>query len=64
VAPSFPVAWSNLGNDLADLKEHEAIAALKKVLELNLCYSDAHFNLADTLAQLGREMEALPHWPD
>jgi tetratricopeptide (TPR) repeat protein len=53
-------AWNNLGTVLVDLRRlEEAKAAYEKAIGLG--YADAHYNLADLLADLGDEDQARKH---
>src|SRR5205814_1647635 len=55
-----PEAYRNLGSVNIKLgKYDEAIAHLRKALELNPSYADAYFQLADALRKSGRPDEAV-----
>ena len=61
--PDFWEAWNNLGTVLSyDSDNEAAVAAYYRALALNPHYADAHYNLADTLEDLGRLPEAREHW--
>ena len=61
--PDFWEAWNNLGTVLSyDDDNEEAVAAYFRALRLNPRYADAHYNVADTLEDLGRIEEARDHW--
>lgn len=56
-------AWNYLGALLAELQElEEACRAFRQTLAVDPAEPRAHYNLADTLDDLGRTAEALPHW--
>jgi tetratricopeptide (TPR) repeat protein len=56
-------ARANLGCVLAEQGERElAVAALEGALAMHPDYADAHFHLARTLDELGRENDAARHW--
>jgi tetratricopeptide (TPR) repeat protein len=40
----------------------EAVQAYNRALELDLKFTDAHYNLANVLAALGRRQEAIAHY--
>lgn len=59
----FVEARSSLGCVLAELGELDlAVAALQGALSRHSQYADAHYHLARTLGELGREPEARHHW--
>lgn len=59
----FIEARANLGCILAETGEPElAVAALEGALNLHPDYPDAHYHLARTLDDLGRNDEAASHW--
>jgi tetratricopeptide (TPR) repeat protein len=54
-------AWNNLGTVLAELARHEeAKTAYQNAIQLG--YTDASYNLADLLSELGEDREAQAHW--
>ena len=56
-------ARANLGCVLAEQGDRElAVAALEGALAMHPDYADAHFHLARTLDELGRENDAARHW--
>jgi predicted RNA polymerase sigma factor len=60
---SFAEAWNKLGNVLAELGCcMEAIAAYARVLDLGRGNADVHHAMADMLDQMGRLVDARPHW--
>ena len=63
MAPAFIDAWSNLGVLLteADLLE-EACECFRRALAADPGNAMAHYNLADTLTDRGRDAEAVQHW--
>jgi tetratricopeptide (TPR) repeat protein len=63
IDPGMPRAWNNLGVALAALKQFDdARAAFRTALTLEPGNADAHYNLADTLEQIGWTAEAREHW--
>lgn len=61
--PDFVEARASLGNVLAETGQTElAIAAYRGALSLYGDYADVHYNLARTLDDLGRDIEAKHHW--
>ena len=61
--PDFVEARASLGNVLAETGQSElAIAAYRGALSLYHDYADVHYNLARTLDELGRDIEAKHHW--
>jgi len=61
--PDYLEAWTQIGCLHAELGEGEAaVESFRLALSVHEDYPDAHFHLAETLHQLGREAEALPHW--
>jgi tetratricopeptide (TPR) repeat protein len=63
MAPAFVDAWNNLGVLLteAELLE-EACECFRRALATDATNAIAHYNLADTLTDIGREAEAVSHW--
>jgi tetratricopeptide (TPR) repeat protein len=56
-------AWTQIGCLHRELDEPEsALDAFDIALGVHPDYPDAHFQKAETLAELGRRGEALPHW--
>jgi tetratricopeptide (TPR) repeat protein len=56
-------AWTQIGCLHRELDEPEsALDAFDIALGVHPEYPDAHFQKAETLAELGRRSEALPHW--
>jgi tetratricopeptide (TPR) repeat protein len=56
-------AWTQIGCLHRELKEHAAaVDALAVALDIHDDYPDAHFQLAEALAEQGRFAEAVPHW--
>jgi tetratricopeptide (TPR) repeat protein len=60
--PAYVEAWNNLGNALSDTRPERAIAAYRRALALEPGYADAHYNLAESLAQAGQSAQAREHW--
>lgn len=61
--PNNPRAHYNLGYALVEAgRPQEAIAPLKRALELAPGYADVHTTLGNALSQLGRSDEALQHY--
>lgn len=60
--PTYVEAWNNLGNALADSRPGRAITAYRRALAIEPGYADAHYNLAESLAQMGRLEQAKEHW--
>jgi tetratricopeptide (TPR) repeat protein len=59
----FVEARANLGCVLAELGQRElAVAAFEGALQYHGEYPDAHYHLARTLCDLGREADAATHW--
>ncbi len=59
----FVEARASLGCVLAETGQGElAVAAFQGALQLCDDYPDVHYNLARTLDELGRSVEAEPHW--
>ena len=55
--------FSNYGVILQDLgKLQEAELSLRKAIELNPNFAEAHYNLGSILQDLGKNKEALRHW--
>ena len=63
MAPAFVDAWNNLGVLLteAELLE-EACECFRRALAADPHNAMAHYNLADTLTDMGRDCEAVRHW--
>jgi lipoprotein NlpI len=63
MAPAFVKAWNNLGVLLteADLLE-EACECFRRALAADARNAMAHYNLAGTLTDMGRDAEAVHHW--
>lgn len=56
-------AWTQIGCLHRELEEPEsALDAFDIALGVHPDYPDAHFQKAETLAELGRREEAVPHW--
>lgn len=56
-------AWTQLGCVHAELGELEAaVEAFDVALSVHADYPDAHLHKAETLHQLGRTSDAVPHW--
>lgn len=56
-------AWTQIGCLHGELEEHAAaVDALSVALDIHDDYPDAHFHLAEALAELERFDEAIPHW--
>ena len=52
--PTYAEAWDNLGNIQAELGFHSrAVEAFRRALNVDLDYADAHYNLAQTLKEVG-----------
>ena len=63
VEPRFGDAWNNLGTVLAEAGERDAAcAAFRRALSVNTDDARAHYNLADTLDEMGLSHEAMTHW--
>ena len=61
--PEFVEARTSLGCVLAELGQPElAIAAFQGAIRLHEEYPDAHYNLARTLDDQGKDIEATRHW--
>jgi tetratricopeptide (TPR) repeat protein len=61
--PTFADAWNNRGVLLAELgKNSEACVAFEGALVNRPGDARARYNLADTLDDLGRSADAIPHW--
>ncbi len=61
--PAFDDAWNNLGVLLAQQDRHQdACEAFRRAIGANPRNFMAHYNLADTLDELGRWDMAAPHW--
>lgn len=61
--PDFVEARSSLGGLLAEMGRKElAVAAFRGALRVHDEYPDVHYNLARTLDELDREIEADHHW--
>ena len=59
----FAGAWNNLGVLLAEMKRpHAACTAFRRALAAEPFNLRAHYNLADTLDEMGRADEARAHW--
>ena len=59
----FADAWNNLGVLLAEMKRpYAACTAFRRALATEPFNLRAHYNLADTLDEVGRAAEARPHW--
>jgi Flp pilus assembly protein TadD len=60
---AFVDAWNNLGTLLVELERpHDAIAAFHRALAADAEDFRAHYNLADTLDELGLNDQARAHW--
>ena len=56
-------AWTQIGCLHRELGELDsALTAFEIALDVHPDYPDAHFHKAETLSDLGRTAEALPHW--
>lgn len=56
-------AWTQIGCLHRELGELDsALTAFEIALDVHADYPDAHFHKAETLSDLGRPDEALPHW--
>lgn len=63
IDPGMTQAWNNLGVALTAVTQFDdARAAFRTALTLEPGYADAHYNLADTLEQIGWTTEAREHW--
>ncbi|QDS88982.1 DNA ligase [Rosistilla ulvae] len=61
--PDFVEARASLGGLLAEMGRKElAVAAFRGALRVHDDYPDVHYNLARTLDELDREIEADHHW--
>jgi tetratricopeptide (TPR) repeat protein len=61
--PQYVEAWTQLGCLHAQLGEPDAaVVALKIALDVHPNCPDAHLHLAETLHQLGKTADAIPHW--
>jgi len=58
-------AWTQIGCLHRELSEPQsALVAFEIALDVYAEYPDAHFHKAETLAELGRTAEAVPHWSE
>lgn len=58
-------AWTQIGCLHRELGEPQsALVAFEIALDVHAEYPDAHFHKAETLAELGRGDEAIPHWTE
>lgn len=56
-------AWTQLGCLLAEQRDlAAAVEAFDVALSIHADYPDAHLHKAESLHQLGRTLEAIPHW--
>ncbi len=56
-------AWTQIGCLHRELSEPQsALVAFEIALDVYAEYPDAHFHKAETLAELGRAEDAIPHW--
>ena len=63
MAPAFVDAWNNLGVLLCELDQaEEACEAFRRAIAADPGNAMAHYNLADTLSDMGRHHDAIRHW--
>ena len=61
MAPAFVDAWNNLGVLLTEELLLEACECFRRALAADPGNSMSHYNLADTLTDMGRDAEAVRH---
>jgi protein O-mannosyl-transferase len=62
-APSFVIAYNNLGHALAgENRYEEAVTQFRRAIKINPHYSKAHNNLGHSLSELKRHDEAIEHY--
>ena len=63
IAAAFVEVWNKLGVLLAERGDaEEACEAFRRALAVDPAHPMPHYNLADTLSDVGREHDAVRHW--
>ena len=63
MAPAFLDAWNNLGVLLTEIERlEEACECFRRALAADPANPMTQYNLADTLTDMGLDVEAVRHW--